>query len=183
MHKTFRGVEGVTTVHNNILVYGVMPAENHTNLRNCLRRAKKTGVRLKLEKFTILVNIVDWFRRVFSSTRVSASPDKINKIAQAGRPDKVEEVRSLLLQRQVFFQLRGRKELHRNHGAPKEDAGQGGEIQVDTIEGGQQPGTDQHHVSRDHPATLRPQEAKNVRHGAENVRHGAKNMRQCAKNV
>ena len=96
MHKTFRGVKGVTTIHNNILVYGATPKEHHTNLRNCLRRAKETGVRLKLEKSTIFENKVDWFGRVFSSTGVSASPDKINKIAQAGRPDKVEEVRSLL---------------------------------------------------------------------------------------
>ena len=96
VHKTFRGVEGVTTVNDNILVYGAMPSEHHTNLRNCLRRAKKTGMRLKMEKSTIFVNIVDWFERVFSSTRVSASPDKINNIAQAGRPDTMEEVRSLL---------------------------------------------------------------------------------------
>ena len=33
---------------------------------------------------------------MFSATGVSASPDKINTICQAGRPDTVEEVRSLL---------------------------------------------------------------------------------------
>ena len=92
----FRGVEGVTTIHDNILVYGATPAQHHTNLSNCLQRAKERGVRLKLEKSTIFENKVNWFGRVFSATGVSASPDKINNICQAGRPDTVEEVRSLL---------------------------------------------------------------------------------------
>ena len=39
---------------------------------------------------------VNRFRMVFSSSGVSASPDKINNMARAGRPDTVEEVRSLL---------------------------------------------------------------------------------------
>ena len=56
---------------------GALPKEHNTNLRNCLRRAKETDMRLKLEKSTIFENKVDWFRRVFSSTRVSASGDKI----------------------------------------------------------------------------------------------------------
>ena len=94
--KCFRGVEGVTTIHDNILVYGATPAEHHRNLRNCLERAKETGVRLRLDKCTIFENKVNWFGRVFSATGVSASPDKINTICQAGRPDTVEEVRSLL---------------------------------------------------------------------------------------
>lgn len=37
--QCFRGAEGVTTILNNILVYGATPAEHHINLKNCLREA------------------------------------------------------------------------------------------------------------------------------------------------
>jgi hypothetical protein len=96
VQKCFRGVSGVTTIHDNILVHGATPAEHHENLKNCLQRAKETGVRLRLDKSTIFENQVDWFGRVFSATGVSASPGKIENIVKAGRPESVEEVRSLL---------------------------------------------------------------------------------------
>ena len=58
---------------------------------NCARR-----LTLKLKKSNIFQTKDKWFGRVFSSTGVSASPDNINIIAQAGGPNTMEEVRSLL---------------------------------------------------------------------------------------
>jgi hypothetical protein len=92
----FRGLEGVTSIHDNILVHGATPEEHHTNLKNMLERAQQKGIRLKLGKSTIFENKVDWFGRVFSATGVSASPDKIKAIIEAGRPESTEDVRSLL---------------------------------------------------------------------------------------
>ena len=53
-------------------------------------------MRLKLDKSTIYENQANWFDRMFSATRVPASPEKIKPICQAKRPDTVEEVRSLM---------------------------------------------------------------------------------------
>jgi hypothetical protein len=96
VQKSFRGVEGVTTIHDNILVYGHTVEEHNVNLFNCLTRAKERGVRLKLEKSTILEPEVSWFGRIFSGTGVSADPKKIKNILDAGRPESTEDVRSLI---------------------------------------------------------------------------------------
>ena len=61
-----------------------------------LERAKRKGVTLKLSKSTICEPKVKWFGRIFSGTGVSADPDKIQHIVQAGKPETIEDVRSLL---------------------------------------------------------------------------------------
>ena len=94
--KCFRGIPGVTTIHDNILVYGATVAEHHRNLEACLVRAEEKGVRLKLSKSTFCSPEVTWFGRLFSGTGVSADPSKIAAIVDAGRPESVEDVRSFL---------------------------------------------------------------------------------------
>ena len=37
-----------------------------------------------------------WFGQVYLAAGVSADPDKIDHLVQAGRPETIEEVRSLL---------------------------------------------------------------------------------------
>ena len=56
-----------------------------------LERAKVKGVTLKLAKSKILAAEVKWFGRVFSAAGVSADPDKILHIIQAGRPETIED--------------------------------------------------------------------------------------------
>ena len=59
-------------------------------------RARENGVTLKLSKSTICAAKVKWFGRVYSAVGVLANPDKIDRIVQAGRPEMIKEVRSLL---------------------------------------------------------------------------------------
>ena len=94
--KAFAGIQGCITIHDNILIYGRDVEEHNTNLRATLTRAKARGVTLKLSKSTICATEVKWFGRIFSGCGVSADPDKIHHIIQAGRPDTIEDVRSLL---------------------------------------------------------------------------------------
>ena len=61
-----------------------------------LERVKVKGVTLKLAKSMICAAEVKWFGRVYSAAGVSADPDKIHHIVQAGRPETIEDVRSLL---------------------------------------------------------------------------------------
>ena len=94
--KGFAGLEGCITIHNNLLVYGADEKEHNRNMVAMLERAKKKGVTSKLAKLTISEPEVKWFGRIFSGAGVSADPDKIQHIVQAGRPQTIEDVRSLL---------------------------------------------------------------------------------------
>ena len=94
--KCFGGLQGVITIHDNILVFGETAAEHNTNLEECLNRAERMGVRLKLSKSTFCSPEVKWFGRVFGNKGYSADPDKIQLIVEAGRPNTIEDIRSFL---------------------------------------------------------------------------------------
>ena len=94
--KVFAGLKGCVTIHDNLLVYGCDKDEHIRNMAAMLERAKVKGVTLKLGKSTICAAEVKWSGRVFSAAGVSAEPDKIQHIVQAGQPQMIKDVRSLL---------------------------------------------------------------------------------------
>ena len=94
--KVFAGLKGCITIHDNLLVFGCDEDEHNRNMAGMLERAREKGVTLKLTKFTICEVEVKWFGRVYSAAGVSADPDKIHHIVQAGQPETIEDVRSLL---------------------------------------------------------------------------------------
>ena len=97
--KIFSGVPGCITIHDNILVYGKgpNPVEDHNrNLLATLKRAKQFGITFKENQYTICSAEVKWFGRIFSGAGVSADPEKINIITEAGRPESIADVKSLL---------------------------------------------------------------------------------------
>jgi hypothetical protein len=96
VQKAFGGIDGCITIHDNILIFGKDIQEHNRNLKRVLQRAKDTGVTLKLGKSTFCESQVNWFGRIFSKAGVSADPEKIRTIMEAGRPDNSEDVRSLL---------------------------------------------------------------------------------------
>ena len=93
--KAMKGVPGCTTIHDNILVGGRGFANHRDNLRATLQRCKEKGITLKLKKCTFAKREVIWFGRTFSATGISADPVKIKTIIEAGRPESVDDVRSL----------------------------------------------------------------------------------------
>ena len=94
--KALRGIKGCTTIHDNILIGGRDYEDHMNNLRATLQRCKEKGITLKLSKSNFCKREVIWFGRIFSATGVSADPEKINRIIEAGRPNTTEEVRSLI---------------------------------------------------------------------------------------
>ena len=90
--KAFAGLVGCITIHDNLLVYGANEGEHNKNMAAMLQRGKKKGVTLKLAKSTICEPEVKWFGRIFSGAGVSADPDKIQHIVQAGAPATIEDV-------------------------------------------------------------------------------------------
>ena len=94
--KALRGIKGCTTIHDNILIGGRDYEDHMNNLRATLQRCNEKGITLKLSKSNFCRREVIWFGRIFSATGVSADPEKITRIIEAGRPNTTEEVRSLI---------------------------------------------------------------------------------------
>lgn len=97
IRKAFSGLQGITTLHDNILVTGRTEEEHYNNLHRCLVRCKEKGIILKLSKSTFCKDQIQWFGRTFTPYGVAADQHKINEIKQKGRPASTEEVRSLLM--------------------------------------------------------------------------------------
>ena len=97
VRKAFADISGVTNLHDNILVYGCDEKDHFQNLQNTLKRCKEMGITLKLSKSTFGMPRIKWFGRVFTSNGVTADPDKVDRIVDAGRPQSVEEIRSFLM--------------------------------------------------------------------------------------
>lgn len=97
IRKAFTALQGITTLHDNILVTGKSEEEHYNNLRNCLIRCKEKGIILKLSKSTFCKKEIQWFGRTFTPYGVAADKNKIILIKEKGRPGTTEEVRSLLM--------------------------------------------------------------------------------------
>ena len=98
VQKSFAGIPGCLSIHDNILVYGKGPnpiADHNANLRATLQRAKERGYTFKISKSTFLTREVPWFGRIYSEAGISADPEKIKNITQSGCPQSIEEVKSL----------------------------------------------------------------------------------------
>jgi hypothetical protein len=97
VRKAFRGLRGVTSVHDNILVYSTDEAAHQEDLKAALERCDEVGITLKLSKSTFAMPTIKWFGRTFNSNGVTADMGKVKDIIKEGRPKDTEEVRSLLM--------------------------------------------------------------------------------------
>ena len=97
VRKAFQGLNRVTNVHDNILVYSTDEATHQEDLEAALARCQEVGITLKLSKSTFAMPMIKWFGRTFNSNGVTADIGKVNGIIDEGRPKDIEEVRSLLM--------------------------------------------------------------------------------------
>lgn len=96
VRKAFAGVPGCITIHDNILVHGTDVANHNQNLLATFIRAKERGITFKVNQATICSPEVKWFGRIFSGAGISADPTKIDILSEAGRPESIQDVKSLL---------------------------------------------------------------------------------------
>ena len=97
VRKALQGLQGVTNIHDNILVWGNNFSDHLENLRNCLERCALKGIILKSSKTNTCMNKIKWFGRTFTSDGVTADTDKIKSIISNGKPKTTEDVRSFLM--------------------------------------------------------------------------------------
>jgi len=90
------GLNGCISIHDNILVWGKDDAEHAENVDACLTRITERGLTLRREKCNFGKTSVKWFGYIFSKSGMSADPEKVQAIKEAGRPLNSSEMKSFL---------------------------------------------------------------------------------------
>ena len=79
--QTLQGLEGITVVADDILIFGKDRDSHDKNLRNLLHRARSSGLRLNRSKCKFLEPELPYIGHVLTSEGVKADPKKVAAIA------------------------------------------------------------------------------------------------------
>ena len=90
------GVPGCVSIHDNILVWGIGDKDHEHNLEACLQRMEDRNLTGRYSKCNFGLTSVSWFGWIFSESGMSADPQKIKSIIEAGRPQSTDDVKSFL---------------------------------------------------------------------------------------
>lgn len=71
--EIYEGLQGVTTLVDDILVYGKTCEKLYENLRKVLTRYHEKGVKFNPDKLTVVLNEVPYFGHVLSSNQILAN--------------------------------------------------------------------------------------------------------------
>ena len=96
VQKAFQAIPGVITIHDNVLIHAPDVRSHNIALEATLKRARDIGVTFKKTEATVCESSVKWFGRVYMAAGVTTDPEKIETICGAGRPESIQDVKSLL---------------------------------------------------------------------------------------
>jgi len=96
VQKVFQGIPNVITLHDNVLIHAPDLERHNRALEETLKIAKRMKITFKIKEATICEPSVKWFGRVYLAAGVTSDPDKIQIISKAGRPESIQDVKSLL---------------------------------------------------------------------------------------
>lgn len=102
LSEALEGLEGVTVVADDILIYGKGQDKNeaiqdhNTKLERLLQRAQKVQLKLNKEKCRFLLEELPYIGHVISSQGVKPDPKKISAIKQMAAPQDSDGVRRFL---------------------------------------------------------------------------------------
>ncbi|XP_053403234.1 uncharacterized protein K02A2.6-like [Mercenaria mercenaria] len=94
--EVFEGLDGLTAIVDDILVYGRSREEHDLNLKNALERARSKGVKFNPDKCVIGVTEVPFFGHLITSTGLKPDPSKIEAIANLEVPKTRRELENIL---------------------------------------------------------------------------------------
>ena len=94
--ETFENLDGVTSIIDDLLVFGSTRTEHDRNLRNVLERAKAVGLRFNPDKLKIGLTEVKYFGHVISADGLKPDPEKISAILKMRNPENRAELETLL---------------------------------------------------------------------------------------
>ena len=87
MDSIFESLTGVTSIVDDLLVYGRTKQEHDQNLRQVLERTRNKGVRFNPDKMRIGVTEVPFFGNRITSSGLQPDPNKIRAIMEIKPPD------------------------------------------------------------------------------------------------
>ncbi len=95
------GLEGVTTIADDILVYGTgdtieEAVKNHDDMLRLLERCCEHKFKMNTSKFRLKMNTVTYHGHVISDTGLKADPSKVQAIVEMERPEDAKAVKRLL---------------------------------------------------------------------------------------
>ena len=94
--ETFESLPGVTSICDDVLVFGRTRTEHDRNLRNVLAKSRETGLRFNPDKIQIGLTSVKYYGHVISSDGLKPSPDKLSAILNMPNPTNRAELETLL---------------------------------------------------------------------------------------
>lgn len=94
--ECFADLEGITTIVDDILVYGSSREEHDRNLRRVLNTSREKGIKLNRDKLEVGVTEVTYFGHVLSSEGVKADPTKVKAISDMPPPTNKSELQTVL---------------------------------------------------------------------------------------
>lgn len=99
-HRTvvqlFEGLDGVKSIHDDIIVWGETETEHDERLRQTLMKAKEVGLKLNLNKCRFRVRDLTFFGDRISDQGIQPDPDKIRAINEMLRPTSKSELQRYL---------------------------------------------------------------------------------------
>ena len=102
LSETLEGLEGVTVVADDILIYGkgstreVAVQDHNKKLEKLLARAKEKGLRLNRDKCKFLLDELPYIGHVISEKGVSPDPSKVKAIKEMDAPQDSDGIRKFL---------------------------------------------------------------------------------------
>lgn len=94
--EIFEGLTGITSIVDDILVYGRSRQEHDQNLRVVLERARAKGIRFNLDKLVVGVTEVPFFGHLITSSGLKPDPSKIRAIASLSVPQTRAQLENVL---------------------------------------------------------------------------------------
>ena len=94
--EIFEGLQRVTSVCDDILVFGRSRAEHGRNLETVLQKSRENGLRFNPEKCQIGLTEVKYFGQVISSRGLLPDPGKVSAILNMPNPTNRSELETLL---------------------------------------------------------------------------------------
>ena len=96
IHTIFENIPGVTTMMDDVIVWGSTKMEHDTRLRQVLDRTRTINLKLNKDKCEFAVKSLTFIGDVVSEEGVSPDPRKTSAIANMEKPQNKEEVRRFL---------------------------------------------------------------------------------------
>lgn len=96
IHAIFEHIPGVTTMMDDVIVWGSTREEHDTRVRQMLERTRSVNLKLNRDKCELAVKSLTFIGDVVSEKGVSPDPRKTSAIANMERHQNKDEVRRFI---------------------------------------------------------------------------------------